>query len=162
MSNNLCTMKKYIIFCIFSIFSFNMLAQVYHMENKYENIPKNILSDIDKTGMDDSLFLTELEGKYCNAIAGISEKDFNFSKSKVAFFKGNIGSIRIDKKIYFRESRESFTKEIADSTLLYFGTLYIFNAAQKRESGGYDATIVSGSKKLLSTKKVIKQLKEKR
>ena len=31
-----------------------MLAQVYHMRNKYENIPQDILSNIDKMGMDDS------------------------------------------------------------------------------------------------------------
>lgn len=154
-------MKKYIIFCIFSIFSFNMLAQVYRMSNKYKNIPQDILNNIDKMGMDDSLFLTELEGKYCNAIAGISEKDFNFSKSKVAFFDGKIGSIRINKKIYFTMERD-YLRGGVDSTSRYFGTLYIFNTAQKRESGGYAAAIVGLSKKLLSTKEVIKQLKEKR
>ncbi|WP_368123114.1 hypothetical protein [Bacteroides thetaiotaomicron] len=154
-------MKKYIIFCLLSIISFNMLAQVYHMRNKYENIPQDILSNIDKMGMDDSSFLTELEGKYLNTVAGISEKDFNFSKSKVAFFRGNIGSIRSSKKEYFRVERECL-KVCTDSILLYFGTLYIFDAKQKVESGGYDAAIVDRSKKLLSTKEVVRQLKKKR
>ena len=49
-----------------------------------------------------------------------------------------------------------------DSTKYYFGALYLFNDVQKKESGGYDAAIVSGSKKLLSTKEVVKQLKKKR
>lgn len=155
-------MKKYVISFLLSIISLNMLAQVYPMLNEYGNIPKSILNDIDKMGMDDSLFLTELEGKYCNAIAGISEKEFNFGKSKVAFFKGNIGSIRIDKKTYFSMEREHFKRGVTDSTSRYFGTLYIFNAAQKAKSGGYDAAIVRLSKKRPSMKEVVRQLKKKR
>lgn len=75
-----------------------MLAQVYHMRNKYENIPQDILSNIDKMGMDDSSFLTELEGKYLNTVAGISEKDFNFSKSKVAFLEAILALLEVVRK----------------------------------------------------------------
>lgn len=159
--NNLYTMKKNIVFCLFTIISLNMFSQVYHLKNKYDNIPREILSNIDKMGIDDSLYLTELEGKFLNAIAGISEKDFNFSKSKVAFFEGNVGSLRSDKKDYFAMLREWLNAR-TDSTIYYFGALYLFNNAQKKESGGYDAAIVSGSKKLLSIKEVLKQLKKKR
>jgi hypothetical protein len=136
-----------------------MLAQVYHMINKYENISTEILNNIDKMGMDESLFLTELEGKYFNALSKIDEKEFNFCGKKVAFFKGNVGSIKINKKIYFINERERL-KVTNYSCSDYFGVLYIFDASQKEESGGYDAAIVYVSKKLNSTKEVVKRLKE--
>lgn len=135
-----------------------MLAQMYHMKNKYANIPKNILNDIDKMGMDDSLFLTEQEGKYCNAISGISKKEFDFHDKKVAFFTGNIGSIKINKKRYFTIERERL-KMADDSISYYFGTLYIFDTSQKK-SCGYDAAIVYMSKKLNSIKEMVKRLKK--
>jgi hypothetical protein len=156
---NLCAMKKYIIFCLLSIISTNMLAQVYLIKNKYENIPPNILSDIDKMGVDDDVFLTELEGKYFNAISGISEKEFNFYGKKVAFFTGNIGSIKSDKKKYFTGERAGL-KTIDYSCSIFFGFLYIFDAVQKEKSGGYDAAIVYGSKKKNSMKEVVKRLKK--
>ena len=62
-------MKKCILFCFFMmIISENMMAQVYRMINKYENIPQCILSEVEKMGVDESSTLTELEGKYFNAI----------------------------------------------------------------------------------------------
>jgi hypothetical protein len=105
------------------------------------------------------VFLTELEGKYCNSISGISEEKFNFCSKKIAFFKGNIGSIKINKEIYFSIERERL-KMANDSSLHYFGTLYIFDVDQKRESGGYDATIVYRSKKLNTIEEIIKRLKQ--
>jgi len=47
-------------------------------------------------------------------------------------------------------------------TYLHNGeNLYIFNATQKEESGGYDAAIVYWSKFILPVEKVIKRLKKK-
>ena len=40
------------------------------------------------------------------------------------------------------------------------GTLYIFNATQKAESGGYDAAIVYWSKFSLPIEDVVKRLKK--
>jgi hypothetical protein len=136
-----------------------MSAQIYHLINKYENIPQNILNDINKMGIDESWLLTELEGKYFNALSKIDEKEFNFCDKKIAFFTGNIGSIKINKKIYFVEERKRLN--VIDYSLsYYFGTLYIFNATQKAESGGYDAAIVYDSKKLNSIKEMVKRLKK--
>ena len=149
-------MKKYILFLILLlIISTQMSAQVYHLMNKYENIPKNILNDIHKMGMDESLILTELEGKYFNAISNIDEKEFNFYGKKIAFLTGNVGSIKSVKKEYFltERLRTNYTDTV------WFGTLYIFDAVQKKESGGYDAAIVSDSKKKLKISKVIKNIK---
>ncbi|AIJ34622.1 hypothetical protein EG14_00485 [Porphyromonas gingivalis] len=41
----------------------------------------------------------------------------------------------------------------------YFGTLYVFTLSQKKESGGYDAAVVYGSKKLNTTQEVTKKIK---
>jgi hypothetical protein len=40
------------------------------------------------------------------------------------------------------------------------GTLYIFNAAQKAESGGYDAAIVYWSKFVVPIEKIVNRLKK--
>jgi hypothetical protein len=153
-------MKKYILFPIFLlIINTKILAQVYHLINKYENIPQCILNNIDKMGMDENCLLTELEGKYFNALSLIEETEFDMSGKKVAFFTGNIGSIKSNKKKYFIEERERL-KVVDYSTSHYFGTLYIFNATKEEESGGYDAAIVYGSKKLNSIKDIVKRLKK--
>jgi hypothetical protein len=136
-----------------------MSAQIYHLINKYENIPQNILNDIDKMGIDESWLLTELEGKYFNALSKTDEIKFNMSGKKIAFFTGNVGSIKSNKKKYFIEERAGL--KVADHSIShYFGTLYIFNVTQKVESGGYDAVIVYGSKKLNSIKEMVKRLKK--
>jgi hypothetical protein len=135
-----------------------MSAQVYHLVNKFENIPTSILNDIDKMGMDESCLLTKLEGKYFNILSQIDEIRFDMSGKKVFFFTGNAGSIKSNKKKYFIKEREILKMEDYSSSY-YFGTLYIFDIAQKGESGGYDAVIVHGSKKLNSIKEVIKRLK---
>jgi hypothetical protein len=130
------------------------------MINKYENIPQNILSNIDEMGMEDGLLLSELEGKYLNVISGISERKFSFCGKKVAFYTGNVGSIKSDKKKYF--TGEKTRLKVADyDCSIYFGVLYIFDTVQKEESSGYDAAIVYGSKKLNSIKEVVKRLKGK-
>jgi hypothetical protein len=138
--------------------SVNMLAQEYFMKNKFENIPQNILSNINKMGMDECLLLTELEGQYFNALYQVAEKEFNLSGRKVGFFTGNVGKNKTNKKLYFISERNRL--ELNNSPLS--GKLYIFNAAQKEESGGYDAAIVYYTKKLLSIKEVVKRLKNQR
>ena len=41
----------------------------------------------------------------------------------------------------------------------YFGTLYVFTLSQKKESGGYDAAVVHGSKKLNTSQEVTRKIK---
>ena len=138
-----------------------MSAQVYHLINKLENIPPNVLNNIDKMAMDECLLLTELEGEYFNALCK-EKKEFDMRGKKVGFIRGNAGTIKSNKKEYFTTEKLRKQLRTNDNNEIYFGVLYIFNAPQKAESGGYDAVVVYGSKKLLSTKEVIKRLKNNR
>ncbi len=131
-----------------------MMAQVYMLKNKLENIPKSVLNNIDKMGLDESLTLTELEGEYFNAISNIDKKEFDFCEKKIAFLTGNVGSIKSNKKAFFLTER--LRTNYNDT--VWFGFLYIFDTVQKKESGGYDAAIVSSNKKRLSTEKVMKRV----
>jgi hypothetical protein len=132
-----------------------MLAQVYVMTNKFENIPPYILNDIDKMGIYDSLFLTDLEGKYFNALYQIEKEKFNMAGKKVCFLTGNVGRNKTNKKLYFISERNRLS---ANHSPL-FGCLYIFNTTQKNESGGYDVAIVFYTKKKLKISEVIKNIK---
>lgn len=134
-----------------------MLAQVYPMTNDFENIPKNVLNNIDKMGMDECLLLTELEWKYFRTLYRMTEKEFNLCNKKVGFLTGSLGSNKSNKKEYFISERNRLNSNYSPT----FGWLYIFNATQKEETGGYDAAIVFYTKKKLSIKEVVKRLKEK-
>jgi len=152
-------MKKYILFYLFLIIaSENLMAQVYRMITKYENIPHCILSKIGEMGMDESPVLTELEGKYFNAIVQNAGGKIDLCGKKTAFFTGNIGGIQSNKKKYFMAERERL-KTGNDSSSYYFGTLYVLNASQKEESGGYDAVIVGLSKKISTIQEVVKKMR---
>ncbi len=62
------------------------------------------------------------------------------------------------KKDYFKQTQERFH---SNTTTVGGSSLYIFNATQKDESGGYDAAIVYWNKFLLPIEKVVKRLKKK-
>ena len=133
-----------------------MSAQVYYMQNKFESIPCEILNNINEMGINDNLLLTELEGKYFNALYKIDEKELNISGKKVAFFTGSLGKTKSSKRMYFMVERDRLRFNHSPNA----GTLYIFDTAQKNESGGYDAVIVYWSKKLIPIKDVIKRLRD--
>lgn len=132
-----------------------MIAQVYVITKNFDYIPKEILSDIDKMGVDGYLSLTDLEGKYFNALFQV-DADINLSGKKVCFLTGNIGTNKSDKKTYFMIERESLNFDSSP----HYSVLYVLNATQKERSGGYDGAIVYGSKKFLSVKEVIKRLRK--
>ena len=138
-----------------------MLAQVHHMQQRdFKHIPVEILNNISEMGRDDNLLLTELEGKYFNALYQIDEKEYSLSNKKVFFFTGSLGKTKSNKKDYFIIERDRF--RFNDYYSPNVGTLYIFDAIQKAESGGYDAAIVYWSKRLVPIKEVVKRLKENR
>ena len=110
----------------------------------FDYIPKEILNDIDKMGVDGYLSLTDLEGKYINAIFQV-EADINLSGKKVCFLTGNIGTNKSDKKTYFMIER----RRVHSNSSPHYSVLYVLNATQKERSGGYDGAIVYGSKKFL-------------
>ena len=132
-----------------------MIAQVYVVTKSFDYIPKEILNDIDKMGVDGYLSLTDLEGKYINEIFQV-EADINLSGKKVCFLTGNIGTNKSDKKTYFMIER----RRVHSNSSPHYSVLYVLNATQKERSGGYDGAIVYGSKKFLSVKEVIKRLRK--
>ncbi len=133
-------------------------GQIHKLQvRNFSEIPKDLLENLDKMGIDSLLFLTESEGKYFNSLYQIPEKEFNLSCKKVAFFTGSLGKTESNKANYFIIERDRLKCNYFPS----IGTLYIFNAQQKAESGGYDAAIVYWSKKSLTIEEVVKRLKKK-
>ena len=102
-------------------------------------------------GIDSSSILNEYEGKYLNFIFKIDPQDYNLVGKKVGFTRS--------KTDYFKETRERYYR---NSTTVGGSSLYIFNTAQKEESGGYDAAIVYWSKFVPPIDKVINRLKNNR
>lgn len=121
--------------------------------NKNSN---KIMGQTNKVEIDESLLLNEAESTLLNKIFETTRKDFDFTSKKVGFIKisGEWGKIP-----YFDMQEKYFVNENSPCDN---GSLYIFDAAQKAESGGYDAAIVYWSKFVVPIDKVVKQLKDKR
>ena len=148
-------MKKSLLLCSFLIVSLTMLAQT-PMTSEFK-ILSDVLSNIDKMGVDESLFLTELEGRYLNALYRTERRQFNMCGKKVAFLTGTVGKTISNKKIYFELERNVLKSNYLPSP----DALYIFNAAQKEKTGGYDAAIIYLTKKWpISVRQVVKTLKK--
>ena len=130
-------------------FNMNLFGQV----RNFNEIPKAILEQLDKMGIDNSPLLNSHESAFLNVIFKDSLKGFDFTNKKIGFLSA--GSKR-NKKEFFKEERERYYN---NSTTIN-GTLYIFDATQKKESGGYDAAIVYWSKFLLPVDKVVNKLKK--
>lgn len=126
-------------------------GQIHELQvHDFSKIPKDLLENLDKMGIDSSSMLNEYEGKYLNYIFNIDPKDFNLIGKKVGFTRSKIE--------YFNESRERF---YSNSTIVGGSVLYIFETSQKSESGGYDAYITMWNKFLLPTEDIVKRLKGK-
>jgi hypothetical protein len=113
----------------------------------FSEIPKDLLENLDKMGIDSSSILNEYEGRYFNFIFNIDPQDFNLAGKKVGFTRSKID--------YFNWTR-------ANSTTVGGSSLYIFNATQKAESGGYDAFITMWNKFVIPIEEVVKRLKNRR
>lgn len=143
---------KSILISLFVIFSnTSAVAQIYHMTNKYSDIPQAVLNNLDKIGIDDSPLLSPQEAEY---IRSLVREEIDMSGKKIAFLTGNTGSIRGNKKDFFDNLKGGDY-----SRLRYLGTLYVFALSQKKELGGYDAAVVYGSKKLNTMQEVKRKIK---
>jgi hypothetical protein len=130
----------------------NIFSQtIFRKVGYFAEIPTELLSNIDKMGVDSSLIFNEYEGMYLNFIFKLNTQDFNLVGKKVVF----LGS----KMAFFKDERDWFSRGCKGG--VGGTTLYIFNAKQKVESGGYDAAIVYWSKFVIPIEKVIKRLKKK-
>jgi len=126
----------------------NDLGQIHELQvRNFSEIPKDLLENLDKMGIDSSSILNEYEGRYLNFIFNIDPQDFNLVGKKVGFTRSKID--------YFSWTR-------ANSTTVGGSGLYIFNATQKEESGGYDAAITMWSKFVMPTNDLVKRLKGQR
>ena len=70
---------KSILISLFVIFSStSAVAQIYHMTNKYSDIPQAVLNNIDKMGIDESPLLSPQEAEYIRSLLS-EEIDIAFS-----------------------------------------------------------------------------------
>jgi hypothetical protein len=132
----------------------NLFGQV----RNFNDIPKDILEQLDKMGVDNSPLFNCYESAYFNVIFEKSRNDFDFTNKKVGFITGSNGKTKSSKEEYFKLEKDRFNRNNTTNG----GTLYIFNATQKAESGGYDAVIVYWSKVLVPANEAVKKLKERR
>ena len=116
----------------------------------FKDIPAELLSKLGEMGKDTSSALNDYESKYLDFIFKLDTDSFSLAGKKVGFL-GN-------KKAFFKDERERFLR--GEDGVGGCG-LYIFNATQKEESGGYDAAIMYWSKFILPIEKVIEKLKKK-
>lgn len=121
----------------------------------------NLIEHMDELGKDESPILNETEGTYLNLLLRERRGEFDFIGKKVAFLTGSSGTTKSDKTDYFKLENDKFSTNEEGLYISNNGeNLYIFNATQKEESGGYDAAIVYWSKFILPVEKVIKILKK--
>ncbi len=116
----------------------------------FKDIPAELLSKLGEMGKDTSSALNDYESKYLDFIFKLDTDSFSLAGKKVGF----LGS----KKAFFEDERERY---IRGETGVGGCGIYIFNALQKEESGGYDAAIVYWNKFILPVEKVIERLKKK-
>lgn len=114
----------------------------------FAEIPTELLTHIDKMGIDSSLILSEYEGKYLNYIFKTDSLKFSLVGKTVAFLES--------KTDFFEDERKRFYQK---STPVEGTVLYIFTNKQKVESGGYDAAVIYWRKFLLPIEKVLNRLK---
>jgi hypothetical protein len=132
-------------------------TDVYELQKQIPNfndIPKDILEQLGKMGIDNCSLLNTYESAYFNVIFEKSRKDFDFTGKKIGFITGSNGKTKSNKTNYFRLERDRFNR----NTTTNGGTLYIFDAEQKEKSGGYDAAIVYWSKVLVPINDVVIRL----
>lgn len=138
--------------CLPVIFNISLMGQ----EKSAEDIQKDILDCLVEMGKDTILALNVCESKYLNFNYQKDKGTFDFCGKKVAFFKGNAGTIKSTKKEYFDRLKQFVHQDglLPSSS----GQLIIFNEDEVKKTG-YDAVIISLSKKYLTNKEVVKRLK---
>ncbi|MDD6209953.1 MAG: hypothetical protein PUB21_05035 [Bacteroidales bacterium] len=146
-------MVRYLLIAILLLSGINLLGQI----PSFNEIPKYILAQFDKMGVEETPVLNSSESAYFNVIFEKFRKDFDFESKRIGFITGSTGKTISSKKKYFELEKGRINRNYTPNG----GTLYIFDAAQKEESGGYDAAIVYWSKRLIPTEEVIKRLKNK-
>ena len=139
---------KYLAIIMMLFTSINLFRQAHN----FDDIPKDILNQLDKMGVDELSLLNSYESAYFNVVFKENSKEFDFTEKKVGFI---YSGARSNKKEYFDLEKDRFNRSNTPNG----GTLYIFDDAQKEQSDGYDAAIVYWSKRLIPIQDVIKRLR---
>lgn len=145
-------MKNRIIILLGSMFFALIL---YGQEKNMENVPKNILECVHETGKDSSTQLNSCESSYLDYFFEKQRGLFSFKDKDVSFFTGNMGTVKSNKKDYFESVKQAYGMGLFPS--LATSQLLIFDEVE-RKSIGYDAVIITGSKKNITKKHVVKYL----
>ena len=120
----------------------------------FEEIPVELLNHLDQMGVDTLATLNDYEARYLNFIFSIDTNDFNLAGAKMGF----VGSVIGNKIKFFSDEKDWFYR--GEKGGVGGCCLYIFNANQKKESGGYDAAIICWSKIAIPIEDVVKRLKQ--
>jgi hypothetical protein len=126
-------------------------------EKIVENIPKDILDCLVEMGTDTLSTLNICESKFLNFCFQKEKDTFDFYGKKMAFFKGNTGTIKSTKKEYFDVEKQLIYSGRFPSPR---GQLIIFNEDEAKKVG-YDVVFIVYNKKYITKEDIIKRLKEK-
>ena len=137
---------------IFIVFNISLMGQ----DKLFGNIQKDILDCLSYVGQDTLPTLNDCESRFLNLLYQKAKGTFDFRGSKVAFLKGNIGTVKSTKKEFFDVQIKNIHKV---GFVLNSGTgqLIIFNEDEVKKTG-YDAVVISLSKKYLTNKEAVKRL----
>ena len=116
----------------------------------YEDIPEELLINLDKMGVDNSSELNEYESRYLNLFFNV-DPQIDLVGKRVAFLHYN--SNKMD---YFNNDDKQ-----EKLLIIVCCALYVFDPTIADDCG-YDAAVVSWSKVLIPIDKVIKRLKNRK
>jgi hypothetical protein len=139
-------MRKIALIFIISFFTMSLFCQI----KRFEEIPTELVEQLDKMGIEDSCILTDLEGKYLNFRLNINKDVFNFCEKKMAFFNGKLGNKKSNKQVFFADEKRRKTDGNFPNPIVF----YLLVEKPK----GYDAVIVFWYIKVPSVKSIIKNL----
>ena len=135
------------------IFNISLMGQ----DKSEQDRQKDILDCLVKMGADPMVTLNICESKYLNFNYQTIKSTFDFHGKRVAFFKGNAGTIKSTKKEYF--DRIKYFVNQKGYLPLCTDQLVIFNEDQVAKTG-YDAAIVYQSKRLVPINEVVRKLRK--
>lgn len=133
------------------IFNISLMGQ----DKSEEDRQKDILVCLVKMEEDTATTLNICESKYLNFNCQKIRNAFDFYGKKVAFFKGNAGTLRSTKKEYF--DRVKYFVRQNGYLPLSVDQLVIFNEDEVIKTG-YDAAIVHQSKRLVPKNEIVRKL----
>lgn len=146
-------MKNRILISLSSVF---IVVILHGQERPMENVPKDIIHCSNDFGTDLSGTLNICESRYLDFYFEKQRNVFSFKGKKVYFLTGNSGSKRSDKRTYFEETKRILNMGSIPSHLMQ--QLLVFSEAERKQIG-YDAAIITGSKKYITKKDIYKKIK---